>query len=133
MNIKKLLLVAAFFGSHVLSQELPEKQFVDGIAAVVEDNVILKSDLVQLVNMTAIQSRINPQTHPEEFEELQQNEEIIFEVNSKYFTFENTFPIEISWEDEFGNEYILNENIYVEVSPTGLFNKMIMFFNKILF
>ena len=70
MNIKKLLLVAAFFGSHVLSQELPEKQFVDGIAAVVEDNVILKSDLVQLVNMTAIQSRINPQTHPEEFEEL---------------------------------------------------------------
>ena len=73
MNIKKLLLVAAFFGSHVLSQELPEKQFVDGIAAVVEDNVILKSDLVQLVNMTAIQSRINPQTHPEEFEELQQN------------------------------------------------------------
>jgi transglutaminase-like putative cysteine protease len=68
-----------------------------------------------------------------EIEELQQNEEIIFEVNSKYFTFENTFPIEISWEDEFGNEYILNENIYVEVSPTGLFNKMIMFFNKILF
>ncbi len=73
MNRKKLLLIVAFCGAQLFSQELTEKQFIDGVAAVVEDNVILKSDLVQLVNMTALQSRINPQTHPREFEELQKN------------------------------------------------------------
>ena len=33
---------------------------VDGVAAVVEDKIILKSDLSQMVNMMAIQQNINP-------------------------------------------------------------------------
>jgi len=74
MNKNKLLTISvAFAFSFLASQEIADKQFIDGVAAVVEDNVILKSDLVQLVNMTALQSKINPQTHPREFESLQEN------------------------------------------------------------
>lgn len=68
-----------------------------------------------------------------EIEELQQSEKTIFEVNSKFFTFENTFPVEISWEDEVGNKYLLSEEIEVTVSQKGFFNKIVMFFNKLLF
>ncbi|MBL7012789.1 MAG: peptidylprolyl isomerase [Candidatus Marinimicrobia bacterium] len=74
MNKNKLLTISvAFAFSFLASQEIADKQFIDGVAAVVEDNIILKSDLVQLVNMTALQSKINPQTHPREFESLQEN------------------------------------------------------------
>ena len=34
--------------------------FVDGVAAIVEDKIILKSDLSQMVNMMAMQQGINP-------------------------------------------------------------------------
>ena len=34
--------------------------FIDGVAAVVENNIVLKSDLNQMVNMMAIQRGINP-------------------------------------------------------------------------
>ena len=48
-------------------------QYIDGVAAVVEDHLILKSDLAQMVNMSAMQSRINPNTNPEKFIKLQDN------------------------------------------------------------
>ena len=48
-------------------------QYIDGVAAVVEDHLILKSDLAQMVNMSAMQSRINPNTNPEKFIKLQNN------------------------------------------------------------
>ena len=34
--------------------------FIDGVAATVGDHLILKSDVAQLVNMAAIQQRLNP-------------------------------------------------------------------------
>jgi len=34
--------------------------FVDGVAAIVEDNIVLKSDLNQMLNMMALQQKINP-------------------------------------------------------------------------
>ena len=49
-----LLLVFSF----LLAQGRPV--FVDGVAAVVENNIILKSDLNQMVNMVSIQQKINP-------------------------------------------------------------------------
>ena len=48
-------------------------QYIDGVAAVVEDHLILKSDLAQMVNMSAMQSRINPNINPEKFIKLQDN------------------------------------------------------------
>ena len=34
--------------------------FIDGVAAVIEDNIVLKSDLNQMVNMMAIQRGVDP-------------------------------------------------------------------------
>ena len=48
-------------------------QYIDGVAAVVEDHLILKSDLAQMVNMSAMQTQLNPNTNPEKFIKLQEN------------------------------------------------------------
>ena len=48
-------------------------QYIDGVAAIVEDHIVLKSDLMQMVNMAAIQNRIDPQKNPEGFAALQQS------------------------------------------------------------
>ena len=44
--------------------------FVDGVAAVVENRVVLKSDLNQMVNMMAIQQKIDPNKNPVKYFEL---------------------------------------------------------------
>ena len=58
-----------FIFSFCLGQNQP--QYIDGVAVIVENHIILKSDLAQMVNMTAIQSRIDPQLEPDVFMELQ--------------------------------------------------------------
>ena len=44
--------------------------FIDGVAAVVEDNIILKSDLNQMVNMMAIQRGVNPNENFDQYIKL---------------------------------------------------------------
>ena len=51
-----LLITFFYLCSFIFSQNL----FVDGVAAVVEGRIILKSDLNQMVNMVAIQQKIDP-------------------------------------------------------------------------
>ena len=46
-------------------------QYIDGIAAVIEDHIILKSELAQMVNMAAIQNRVDPNNNPDGFVRLQ--------------------------------------------------------------
>ena len=55
MNPNKLFLII------VLSFSFAQKniQYIDGVAAIVEDRIILKSDLAQMVNMAAIQRQID--------------------------------------------------------------------------
>lgn len=67
MTFKKLFSICII--SISLSQS--DVQFIDGVAAVVENHIILKSDLAQMVNMTAIQNRIDPRTNPDDFIQLQ--------------------------------------------------------------
>ena len=57
------------FFSISISQENIE--YIDGIAAIVEDRIILKSDLAQMINMAAIQNKIDPRQEPDLFIELQ--------------------------------------------------------------
>ena len=38
---------------------LSAQQVVDGVAAIVGERIILKSDILQLANMAAIQNRVN--------------------------------------------------------------------------
>ncbi len=61
-----VLLIAFSLG---FSQE--QKPTIEGIAAIVGNNIILKSELSQLVNMTAIQQGIRPDQNPERFAQLQ--------------------------------------------------------------
>lgn len=67
MHFKKL--ISAVFLSLCFAQN--ETQYIDGVAAVIEDHIILKSDLAQMVNMTAIQNRIDPRVDPDAFLRLQ--------------------------------------------------------------
>ena len=67
MTCKKILLI--FIISFSFSQG--DAQYIDGVAAIVEDHVVLKSDLIQMVNMAAIQNKIDPRTNPDAFIRLQ--------------------------------------------------------------
>ena len=48
-----------------------QPQYIDGVAAMVEERVILKSDLAQMVNMAAVQSGIDPSKDQDSFLRLQ--------------------------------------------------------------
>ena len=67
MNYKKILLTLAL--SFSFSQN--DVQYIDGVAAIIEDHVVLKSDLIQMVNMAAIQNKIDPRTNPDAYVQLQ--------------------------------------------------------------
>ena len=56
----------------VMSVMYPQSIFVDGVAAVVEDKIVLKSDLNQMVNMMAIQQKIDPNKDIDKFFGLRQ-------------------------------------------------------------
>ena len=55
--------------SFLLSNDEP--QYIDGVVAVIEDHIVLKSDLAQMVNMAAVQSGLDPQKDPTSFLRLQ--------------------------------------------------------------
>ena len=65
---KKVIFV--FIVSIIFSQN--DINYIDGVAAVVEKHIILKSDLAQMINMAAIQQRLNPKENPEAFFSLQE-------------------------------------------------------------
>ena len=65
--MKYLLLILCF--SLLFGKEQP--QYIDGIAALVEEHVILKSDLAQMVNMAAVQGGIDPSKDQGAFLRLQ--------------------------------------------------------------
>lgn len=59
-GIINLFYVPLFFTTSLLAQQEEGGVFIDGVAAVVGDHIILKSDIAQLVNMAAVQQRLNP-------------------------------------------------------------------------
>ena len=67
----KIILPLIFISSIGFSQSEEIKQVVDGVAAVVEDNIILKSELAQIVNLTAMQQNIDPNQNIELYQRLQ--------------------------------------------------------------
>ncbi len=48
-------------------------QYIDGVAAIIEERIVLKSDLLQMVNMAAVQNNINPELNPSGFLKLQES------------------------------------------------------------
>ena len=65
--MKKIFFI--LLGSFLLSQE--PVQYIDGVAALVEEHIILKSDLAQMVNMAAVQSGLDPSKNQQGFLRLQ--------------------------------------------------------------
>ena len=63
----KILFLSLFLT--VLRSQQPSL-FIDGVAAIVEDNIVLKSDLNQMVNMMAIQRGVNPNENFEQYIKL---------------------------------------------------------------
>ena len=56
--MRPLFLFSIFYSFLVfnLKAQAPT-QYIDGVAAIVEDHIVLKSDLAQMVNMAAIQNK----------------------------------------------------------------------------
>ena len=59
------------FGFYLFGQN--NNQYIDGVAAIIEERVVLKSDLLQMVNMAAVQNNINPELNPGGFLKLQES------------------------------------------------------------
>ena len=76
--IKKYVLFLFLFSSYSVNQE----NLIDGVAAIVGEHIILKSDVAQLTQMTAIQQKLDPRFDTEKLEKLQKN--IVFSlINQK--------------------------------------------------
>ena len=58
-----------FLFCFVFCQNEPKQ--IDGVAAIIEKHIVLKSDLAQMVNMAAIQNKINPEVYPEKIKKLE--------------------------------------------------------------
>jgi len=67
------LLVAGFITGLLCAQTVEAPQIIEGIAAVVGENIILKSDVSQLSSMTAMQQKLDPNRDPEKYVKLQEN------------------------------------------------------------
>jgi len=72
-TFKSLIIITTIFILPLTAQDQQneQKQVIDGVAAVVADNIILKSELAQIVNMTAMQQNINPNSTPDLYLRLQ--------------------------------------------------------------
>ena len=68
MKFKNILFFLFF--SFIFTQNNKE---IDGVAAIVEENIILKSDLLQMVNMTAAQNKIDIEENPKLYEKIHKN------------------------------------------------------------
>ena len=64
----KLLFSSLIFFSLVFPQN---NQNIDGVAAIVEEHLVLKSDLAQMVNMSIIQNKIDPSKDIEKIKALE--------------------------------------------------------------
>ena len=71
-SMSKKILCSSVFIALFLSL-LPGQDIVDGIAAIVGDNIILRSEVQQLARMNASQMRIDPRRNPAKFEKLLNN------------------------------------------------------------
>ena len=68
---KLIFLSLLFFSNISFSQTEENKPIIDGVAVIVADNIILKSELAQIVNVTALQQNINPTQNLELYQRLQ--------------------------------------------------------------
>lgn len=69
--MKKLITHFLFICSFLFSEDKEPSVFVDGVAAIVGEHIVLKSDVAQLVNIAAVQQQLNPSADMEKLLILQ--------------------------------------------------------------
>ena len=73
MNVKVLILFLVFI-SLIYSNS---NQTIDGVAAIIEEHIVLKSDLAQMLNMSIIQNKIDPIQNVEKIKVLEKSIKIV--------------------------------------------------------
>ncbi|MFC1784421.1 peptidylprolyl isomerase [Candidatus Neomarinimicrobiota bacterium] len=71
LKIKLVFFSILLFSNIIFCQTEENKPIIDGIAVIVADNIILKSELAQIVNVTAMQQNIDPNQNMELYQRLQ--------------------------------------------------------------
>jgi peptidyl-prolyl cis-trans isomerase SurA len=66
-----ILLSLLLISNMGFSQTEESKPVIDGVAVIVADNIILKSELAQIVNVTAMQQNVDPNQNMELYQRLQ--------------------------------------------------------------
>ena len=93
-----------------------KSQYIDGVAAIIEDRVVLKSDLLQMVNMAAIQNNINPESNPNSFLKLQ--ESVLQSMVDQKILLEMA-ELDSVFVDEKDVDKMLDQQIEMLVSQSG--------------
>ena len=70
-NTNFIILLLLLFSNKGFSQTEESKPVIDGVAVIVAGNIILKSELAQIVNVTAMQQNIDPNQNLELYQRLQ--------------------------------------------------------------
>ncbi len=69
--MKKIITHFLFICSFLFSEDKEPSVFVDGVAAIVGEHIVLKSDVAQLVNIAAVQQQLSPSADMEKLLILQ--------------------------------------------------------------
>ena len=66
----KIFIIFLVFTSFIYSNN---NKNIDGVAAIIEEHIVLKSDLAQMLNMSIIQNKIDPLKDVEKIKALEQS------------------------------------------------------------
>ena len=114
--MKKLLKYVLIIFSFVFCEDKNSSIFVDGVAAIVGEHVILKSDVAQLVNIAAVQQRLNPAVDMKKLLFLQ-NEVLLSIVDQKIML--EMAAVDSIEVDDKEIERALDQQIEMFVSQSG--------------
>ena len=114
--MKKLLICVLIIFSFIVCEDKDNSIFVDGVAAIVGEHVILKSDVAQLVNFAAAQQRLNPAVDVEKLLFLQN--EVLRSIVDQKIMLEMAAVDSIEVEDK-EIERALEQQIEMFVAQSG--------------
>jgi peptidyl-prolyl cis-trans isomerase SurA len=114
--MKKQICLFILIPSLFFCEEDTSAVFIDGIAAIVGEHLVLKSDVAQLVNMAAVQRRLNPATDMDKLLLLQQ--EIVRSAVDQKIILEMAAVDSVEVEDK-GVDRALDQQIEMFVSQAG--------------
>ena len=114
--MKKIVICVLIIFSFVVCEDKDNSVFVDGVAAIVGEHVILKSDVAQLVNFAAAQQRLNPAVDVEKLLFLQN--EVLRSIVDQKIMLEMAAVDSIEVEDK-EIERALEQQIEMFVAQSG--------------